>query len=160
MANLANLWIEGMKDPHHLPNIRHGNQQRIANPLWNHTKNSCFHGIYCDKIACTPYMSSYTAIYWDIQLYAHKYLYILVHTSIYPRILIYTLTYSYILTYTSIYSYILWYTDIYYFNPAYTRIYVHVLCISVYIRLNTSPRDFPWDFLRDFHLRTCTFLEI
>ena len=47
--------------------------------------------------------------------------------------------------YVCIYWYILWYTDIYYFNKVYTRIYSYVLCISVYILLNTSPRDFPWD---------------
>ncbi len=29
--------------------------------------------------------------------------------------------------------------------------YSYVLCISVYIRRNTSPRDFPWDFHWDFH---------
>ncbi len=135
----------------------------------NPAKTNCFYGIYYDKLACTPCMSSYTAIYWDIQLYTHKYLYIFVWTAIYLHILICTRTYSYIPRYTFIYSYILWSTDIYrhillqhrhillhidiyYFNKVNTRIYWYVFCISVYILLNTSPRDFHWDFHWDFSL--------
>ncbi len=97
----------------------------------NPAKTNCFYGIFYDKMACTPCMSSYTAIYWDIQLYTHKYPSILVYTALYLHILICTRNYSYIRRYTFIYSHILWYTDIYCLKKVYPRIYLYVLCVSV-----------------------------
>ncbi len=113
----------------------------------NRAKTIFFYRIYYDKTACTPCMSSYTAMYWDIQLYTHKYCYILVYTVIYLHILICTHTYCYILRETFNYYYILWYTGIYYSNNVYTRIYLYVLCISVYILYTTEylTQELPWD---------------
>ncbi len=65
----------------------------------------CFYGIYCDKLACTCYISSYTRIYQGILLYPSIYSYILGYT----RIRAYTTLSKYILVYhdTRTYSYVL-----------------------------------------------------
>ncbi len=99
------------------------------------------------------YLCIYSYILWYIRTYTTSTKYILVYTHMY-------------FSYLCIYSFILWYTDIYYFNKVHTRIYSYVLCISVYIRLNTSPRDFPWDLDLSFswnpmlsYFSRCTFLR-
>ncbi len=118
-------------------------------------------------------MSSYTAIYWDTQLYTHKYSYILVYTAIYLHILICTRTYSYgeeneknaILywVYTDLYSVqinIYRYTTLYpSMNLVYLGIYayeqvkiVYTLMNAVYLRSSPCIRVYTrmWHFAKTF----------